>query len=389
MQLVLFDTPAVRQSLYPFAEIRPVAHIRMGLYTIKERWQQLFPDTLIHLLTEDYLLEEMIETAEPVLYIHSSVVPTVALKKEAEQLKPGQGINNQSLTIAFKTDVVKDYGFTEADCAEISFTATGHRVSSLQYPFQITELNAQLLEEDIQSLLRTETSKGLSTTNYITNLNGIFMEEGATAEHAYINASTGPVYIGRNVLIMEGSMIRGPVALLEGTVVKMGAKIYGAVTTGKKCTVGGEIKNAVFFDYSNKAHDGYLGDAVIGAWCNLGAGTSASNVKNTAGEVKVWNPKLHQWINAGNKCGVMMGDYSRTAINTSLNTGTVTGVCCNIFSNGFPPKYIPDFTWNILDNERYVFSKAIDTIANWKQMKQQTLVEREKEILQYIYNSQL
>jgi UDP-N-acetylglucosamine diphosphorylase / glucose-1-phosphate thymidylyltransferase / UDP-N-acetylgalactosamine diphosphorylase / glucosamine-1-phosphate N-acetyltransferase / galactosamine-1-phosphate N-acetyltransferase len=184
-------------------------------------------------------------------------------------------------------------------------------------------------------------------------------------------------------------MIRGPVALLDGTVVKMGAKIYGAVTTGKQCTVGGEIKNSVFFDYSNKAHDGYLGDAVIGEWCNLGAGTSASNLKNTAGEIKLWNPKLHQWISAGNKCGIMMGDYSRTAINTSLNTGTVTGICSNIFSNGFPPKYIPDFTWNLAGNERYVFSKALDTIANWKQMKQQTLVEREKEILQYIYNSHL
>ncbi|MFN5135283.1 MAG: glucose-1-phosphate thymidylyltransferase, partial [Chitinophagaceae bacterium] len=176
---------------------------------------------------------------------------------------------------------------------------------------------------------------------------------------------------------------------LEKSVVKMGAKIYGTTIAGKRCTLGGEIKNTVFFDYSNKAHDGYLGDAVIGSWCNLGAGTSASNVKNTAGEVKLWNPLLHQWINAGTKCGLMMGDYSRTGINTALNTGTVTGICCNIVSDGWPPKFIPHFTWNTATTERYVFEKAMTAIENWKKMKQQPFDETENAILQYIYNSTL
>jgi len=389
MQVVLFDSPQARQSLYPFTAVRTIADIRMGLYTARERWQQVFPLAMIHILSESYLNFDIIETTEPVLYINSSMIFSHELSRELLQLQPGRGIKQDSNIIAFKTDVVKNYGFAEADCSEVHFEKLTTTVQQLQYPFQITHFNEVLMQHDIALLLRGRSSATLSSTNRLTNANAIFVEEGAEVEHAIINASAGPVYIGKNVLIMEGSTIRGPVALLEGTVVKMGSKMYGAVTTGRKCTVGGEIKNSVFFDYSNKAHDGYLGDAVIGEWCNLGAGTSASNVKNTAGEIKLWNPLLHQWITAGTKCGVMLGDYSRTAINTSLNTGTVTGICCNIFSGTFPPKYIPDFTWNVSNNERYAFLKAIDTIASWKQMKQQILTERETEILQYIYNSKL
>jgi UDP-N-acetylglucosamine diphosphorylase/glucosamine-1-phosphate N-acetyltransferase len=389
MQIVLFDSPEVRKSLYPFTAIRTIADIRIGMFTIRERWQQAFPLAMINILSESYLNDGGAETAEPVLYINSSIIYTDGLSQELLQLKPGFGIKQNSTIIAFKTDVVKNYGFAESDCKEVGFVTATATAQQFQYPFQITQLNGELLQHDISLLLQTRSSATLSSTNKLTNANSIFAEEGAEVEHAFINASAGPVYIGKDVLIMEGSMIRGPVALLDGTVIKMGAKIYGAVTTGKQCTIGGEIKNSVFFDYSNKAHDGYLGDAVIGEWCNLGAGTSASNVKNTAGEIKLWNPLLHQWITAGNKCGVMLGDYSRTAINTSLNTGTVTGICCNIFSGAFPPKYIPDFTWNVSDNERYAFSKAINTIASWKQMKQQILTERETEILQYIYNSKL
>lgn len=389
MQVILFDSPQTRQSLYPFTAVRSIADIRIGLYTARERWQMVFPLARIHILSESYLNDEIIETTEPVLYINSSIIFSEELSRQILQLQPGRGIKNGTSIIAFQSDVVKNYGFAVTDCAEVHFYDITTSVLQLQYPFQITPVNSILLPNDISLLLTTKSSATLSSTNLLTNANAIFVEEGAEVEHAIINASAGPVYIGKNVLIMEGSMIRGPVALLEGTVVKMGAKMYGAVTTGRKCTVGGEIKNSVFFDYSNKAHDGYLGDAVIGEWCNLGAGTSASNVKNTAGEIKLWNPLLHQWITAGTKCGVMLGDYSRTAINTSLNTGTVTGICCNIFSGTFPPKYIPDFTWNVSDNERYAFSKAIDTIASWKHMKQQTLTERETEILQYIYNSKL
>ena len=191
----------------------------------------------------------------------------------------------------------------------------------------------------------------------------IFVEAGATISYSILNASEGPIYIGKNAEIQEGSVIRGPFALCEGSRVKMGAKIYGATTIGPYCLADGEIKNSILMGYSNKAHDGYLGDSVIGVWCNLGAGTSNSNLKNTAGIVKVWSKEKNDYLDAGNKCGLLMGDYSRSAINTSFNTGTVAGISCNIFGNVFPFKFIEDFTWG---QEKYIFEKAISDINNWK-----------------------
>ena len=184
---------------------------------------------------------------------------------------------------------------------------------------------------------------------------------------------------------MEGSLIRGPFALGEGAVVKMGAKIYGATTIGPFSMAGGEIKNSVFFGYSNKAHDGYLGDSVIGEWCNLGAGTSNSNIKNTASEVNVWHYPAKEYIRAGLKCGLLMGDYSRSAINTSFNTGTVVGICANIFGEGIPPKFIPSFTWGNKGLSLYEFEKALADITNWKKLKNQVLTEQEKVKLKHIF----
>jgi UDP-N-acetylglucosamine diphosphorylase/glucosamine-1-phosphate N-acetyltransferase len=212
----------------------------------------------------------------------------------------------------------------------------------------------------------------------------IFIEEGASISHSILNASTGPIYIGRNSNIMEGCLIRGPFALCESAVVKMGTKIYGATTIGPCSTAGGEIKNSVLFGYSNKGHDGYLGDSVIGEWCNLGAGTSNSNLKNNAGEVKVWN--AGQFISAGLKCGLLMGDYSRAAINTSFNTGTVVGVCCNVYGEGLMPKYIPDFSWGVHNKgPKYAFEKALRDIENWKKLKNQSLTDAEILTLKHIF----
>lgn len=184
---------------------------------------------------------------------------------------------------------------------------------------------------------------------------------------------------------MEGAVIRGPFALCEGAVVKMGARIYGATTIGPYSIVGGEIKNSVIQGYSNKAHDGYLGDSVIGEWCNLGAGTSNSNLKNNAGEVNVWHEQGQQFMNVGQKCGLLMGDYSRSAINTSFNTGTVTGICCNVFGNGLTPKYIPNFSWGVNDEPKYELEKAIVDIMNWKRLKNQQLGTEEEKQLRNIF----
>jgi UDP-N-acetylglucosamine diphosphorylase/glucosamine-1-phosphate N-acetyltransferase len=206
-------------------------------------------------------------------------------------------------------------------------------------------------------------------------------------EHCFLNASAGPIYIGKNAEIMEGSMIRGPFALCEGSLVKMGSKIYGATTVGPYSIVGGEIKNSVIFGYSNKAHDGYLGDAVIAEWCNLGAGTSNSNLKNNASTVKVWNASENKYIPAGLKCGLLMGDYSRSSINTSFNTGTVVGVCCNVFGHGLTPTYIPSFTWGYESSCRYSLDKALRDIQNWKKLKNQILTEEEIKKLNSIFET--
>jgi UDP-N-acetylglucosamine diphosphorylase/glucosamine-1-phosphate N-acetyltransferase len=195
------------------------------------------------------------------------------------------------------------------------------------------------------------------------------------------------VYIGKNAVVMEGAIIRGPFALCEGAVVKMGARIYGATTVGPYSVVGGEIKNTVISGYSNKAHDGYLGDSVIGEWCNLGAGSSNSNVKNNAGEVKVWSHNTKQYVTTGlRKCGLIMGDYSKSAINTSFNTGTIVGVCANIFGEGLTPKYIPSFTWGTMGQTKYIFDKALKDIENWKKMKNAVLTEQEKTRLKLIFD---
>ncbi len=273
--------------------------------------------------------------------------------------------------------------FSINDKGVVSITNQNETCKFIHHAWDIFRLNEWAMKKDFELITAGRTSQKISSTNKIISHENIFIEEGATVEHCIINASTGPVYIGKNATIMEGALIRGPLAVCEGATIKMGAKIYGATTIGPYCVAGGEIKNSVMFGYSNKAHDGYLGDSIIGEWCNLGAGTTNSNVKNTAGEVKMWNNAAKDFKGAGLKAGLIMGDYSRAAINTSFNTGTTVGVCCNIFGEGFPPKLVNNFTWG---NEKYIFEKAIQDIDNWKKLKGKTITQEEIKILKQLYN---
>jgi UDP-N-acetylglucosamine diphosphorylase/glucosamine-1-phosphate N-acetyltransferase len=263
------------------------------------------------------------------------------------------------------------------------FPLASSGTQQIRYPWDIFRLNAQAIAEDMILLTAGRTSQPIPSSVQAIAPENIFIEEGARIAYSILNASTGPIYIGRHAEIMEGSLIRGPFALCEGATVKMGTKIYGATTIGPYCVVGGEIKNSVLFGYSNKAHDGYLGDAVIGEWCNLGAGTSNSNLKNTGGEVKVWSQSRAELVAAGGKCGLLMGDYSRCSINTSFTTGAVVGVCCNILAGGLTPKYIPSFSWG--QASRYIFEKALRDIANWKKFKNQSLTDKEIQVLKHIF----
>jgi UDP-N-acetylglucosamine diphosphorylase/glucosamine-1-phosphate N-acetyltransferase len=259
----------------------------------------------------------------------------------------------------------------------------------LEHPFEIPQINESIIRSDFILSTKNRRTKSISPTNEIIKGEDIFVEEGAVIEHSVLNASTGPIYIGKDAVIMEGCLIRGPFVMNEGAVLKMGTKVYGATTLGPFCTAGGEIKNVVMQGYSNKAHDGYLGDSVIGEWCNFGAGTTNSNVKNTGGNVKVFDELSGNWVNAGNKCGVIAGAYTRTAINTSINTGSIIGVCCNVFGEGLLPRYIPNFCWGGKEAASYEFDKAIKDIENWKKMKHQSLNKKETEVLKYIFEQSI
>jgi UDP-N-acetylglucosamine diphosphorylase/glucosamine-1-phosphate N-acetyltransferase len=253
----------------------------------------------------------------------------------------------------------------------------------LEYSWQLFQWNDEWIRKDFAMMTKGRSSQKISSTNFIQSPENIFIEESASVEYAFINANDGPVYIGKNAVVSEGAMIRGSFVLSDNALVKMGAKIVGATTIGPYCTVSGEIKNSILFGYSNKGHDGYLGDSVIGEWCNLGAGTSNSNVKNSAGDVKVWNAFDEQYHVVGQKCGALIGDYSRFSINSSINTGSYVGVACSIFGNGLLPKVIKDFSFGV--DGKYYFDKALRDINNWKKMKKQSLTKEQVDVLKYIF----
>ena len=377
------------ENLFPFTLTRQIQDIRIGILTIREKWERWLELPSYDKKEGDYKdLDRSVEIADigenDVIYlIHGNILPTAKLVKQVKKLKSGEFISvpeKESIVYCISKNEILDPNKIKVKKA-VEF---GEEFKEIQFSWNIFQLNAWAIEQDFELMTGGRKSQKLSSTNRVTSPKNIFIEKGAIVEHCFLNATDGPIYIGKNAVIMEGSMLRGPVAVCDGAAVKMGTKIYGATTIGPKCVVGGEIKNSVLFSNSNKAHDGYIGDSVIGEWCNLGAGTSNSNLKNNASSIMLWTP--HGAVNAGLKCGVLMGDYSRTAINTSINSGTVIGVSCNVIGSGLTPKYIPSFSWSSDGVERYQFEKALSDIDNWKQLKQQSLTENEKFILKHIFD---
>ncbi|MEO8406245.1 MAG: putative sugar nucleotidyl transferase [Chitinophagaceae bacterium] len=377
------------ENLAPFTLTRQVQDIRVGILTIREKWEKMLGMVSYDRKEDDYkdldrsVTIDEIAGKESCFMIHGNVLPTPKLVKAVLKLKNGEFISangNDGIIFRFSRNEV-----SEKHKIRVTKSNTiKHEVKTIHYPWDIVQVNDWAIRADIELLTKKRRSQSIPSSNKVINAKDIFIEKGAKVEHCMLNASAGPIYIGKNAEIMEGCMIRGPFALGEGATVKMGAKIYGATSIGPYSVVCGEIKNSVVFGYSNKAHDGYLGDSVIGEWCNLGAGTTNSNMKNNAGMVKVWTPKGQQ--SAGMKCGVLMGDYTRTAINTSINTGTVIGVSCNVFGNGLTPKYIPSFSWGSEGVKRYEFEKAMQDIESWKKLKEQRISDNEKSILKYIFD---
>ncbi|MEQ1676212.1 MAG: putative sugar nucleotidyl transferase [Chitinophagaceae bacterium] len=376
------------ENLHPFTLTRQLQDIRIGILTIREKWEQQLGLLSYDKKEDDYKdLDRSVNIDEAIgdgfcYMIHGNVLPTPKLVKAILRLKDGEFIatpGGSSIAFRISKNEIADKHKIKVGKA-VTFSA---EVKTIQYPWDIFQLNDWALRQDFDLLTKGKRSQPLSKTNKVIKASQVFLEKGAIVEHSIINAATGPVYIGKNAEVMEGCIIRGPFAIGESACLKMGAKVYGATTLGPRCVAGGEIKNSVLFGNSNKAHDGYLGDSVIGEWCNMGAGTTNSNIKNNASEVKIWTPKGE--MNAGMKCGVMMGDYSRTAVNTSINTGTVIGVCCNVFGSGLTPKYIPHFSWGSDGVARYDFEKALQDISDWKKLKGQVLKDEERGILKYVF----
>ena len=378
------------ENLYPFTLTRQIQDIRVGILTIREKWEKILGVTSYDRWEDDYkdldrsIRLEKIDQDDICFMIHGNVLPSPKLLKALKKLKNGEFISlngNTGVIFRFSRKEIQ-----EPNKIKVSKAITIREdLKSIQFPWDIFHLNDQAIRDDFNLLTQKRRSQKISKTNKVTKPGNIFIEKGAVVEHCVLNASNGPIYIGKNSLVMEGSAIRGPFGCGQNAVIKMNSKIYGATSIGPYCTIGGEVKNSVFFAYSNKAHDGYIGDSIIGEWCNLGAGTSNSNIKNNASIVKVWTQKGE--MRAGQKCGVFMGDYSKTSINTSINTGTVMGVCCNVFETGLTPKYVPNFSWGCDGVRRYELPKAFADIDNWKKLKGQAITENEKTILTYIFKN--
>ncbi len=377
------------ENLYPFTLTRQLQDIRVGILTIREKWEKILGLPSFDKKEDDYKdLGRSVNLDEAVtdgvcFMIHGNVLPTPKLVKAIKKLKNGEFIataSGDSIVFRFtKNEVIDKYKVKVGNQVTLK-----EEIVTIKYPWYINNMNDKAISDDFELLTKKRRSQKISSTNSVIKKSQVFLEKGARMEHCIINASAGPVYIGKDAEVMEGSIIRGPFAMGEKACLKMGAKVYGATTLGPGCVAGGEIKNAVLFGYSNKAHDGYLGDSVIGEWCNMGAGTTNSNLKNNASEVKIWTPKGE--MNAGKKCGVIMGDYSRTVINTSINTGTVIGVCCHVQGQGLTPKYIPNFSWGSDGVTRYEFKKALLDIGGWKQLKGESMNDEEVSILKYIFD---
>lgn len=375
---ILFDTPA-RDLLYPFTHTRPVAAIRVGILTIREKWERWL-NASTSFLTLPYLQEKFplhnLSSADHCVLINGHILPDPTLVQAVQSLQAGQDLYKGDLLLA-KTG-------NSLDLPGIRVEYDGD-LRQLTWPWDIFRLNDHALRQDFELLTKDRTSAPIPDSNRVSGAENIFIEPGAIVEHSVLNAGTGPIYIAKGAEIMEGCLVRGPLALCEGAVLKMGTKVYGATTLGPGSVGGGEIKNVVMLGYSNKGHDGYLGDAVLGEWCNLGGNTTNSNLKNNAGTVRVWVEARNETMPAGTKCGLLMGDYSRSGIGTMFNTGTVIGVSCNIFGGEFLPKFVRSFSWGGVAPESYRLEEAIRDARQWMQFKGQELGDVEEKLLKAVY----
>ena len=382
MNYILFDGN-VRNQLLPFTFTRPVADIRVGILTIREKWEKYLRFTTTT-ITEDYLSEKypMVELERNIL-INASFIPSENLTKMVEELSENEAIFCDDEPIAFFSSEGQNVNFES-----YNITRYSHQdVLRIEHTWDIFSKNHEAIQRDFELLTKGRDSQPIPETSVAFNRDNIFIEEGAKLAFCSLNATDGPIYIGKDAEVMEGALIRGPFALCDHATVKMGAKIYGGTTVGPHSKVGGEVNNSMIFGFSNKGHDGFLGNSVIGEWCNLGADTNNSNLKNNYAEVRLWDYETEGFARTGLQfCGLMMGDHSKCGINTMFNTGTVVGVSANIFGSGFPRNFVPSFSWGgNAGMSTYLTKKAFEVAKVVMSRRNIEFTETDAKILEHVF----
>lgn len=383
MQLVFSDAQFWEDFL-PLTFTRPVAELRCGILTFSERWQKLLALSQVSYITEDFLQQKFIkpEGLES-LFLVPNFLPTDKVLNQIKELELGEALVYENELLAVRINM-ENFSLNQIE----KMTDIEEELRFFKQPTDLFSFNEEAIEFDFRLLTEGRSSAELSTTNgLLGNKEDLFIEQGARVEFSTLNTKTGKIYIGKNAEVMEGCNLRGPIALCEESKFNLGAKIYGATTIGPHCKVGGEVNNIVIFGYSNKGHDGFVGNSVIGEWCNLGADTNSSNLKNNYAEVKLWNYRTKRFSNTGLQfAGLIMGDHCKTAINTQFNTGTVVGVAANIFKSGFPPNLIESFSWGgMKGDEKFKLEKAYEVAELAMARRKVAFTQQDRALLKHIY----
>ncbi len=384
MNIIFFDDNN-RDHLLPLTFTRPTAKLRCGILTLEEKWlNRLEAGEEFSYLTEDYLSSKfpLKEKGED-LFINPAVCADDDLVEAVLSLEANQSLMKDELLIASRTKMALEED-GEQDTEVLEYEG---ELNYIGRPYHLFKLNGAELEKDFELLTAGRESAPISDTNTLIG-DRVFLEEGASVEAAILNSKSGPIYIGKDATVMEASVVRGPFALCEHATLKLAAKIYGPTTVGPHSKVGGEVNNSVIIGYSNKGHDGFLGNAVIGEWCNIGADSNNSNLKNNYEEVRIWDYVDGRFAKTGLQfCGLIMGDHSKCGINTMFNTGTVVGVSANIYGGGFPRNFIPSYSWGGSGGfTEYRFDKAMKTAALVMERRGIELNDTERDILQVVFD---
>lgn len=385
MQLVFSDAQ-YWETFLPLTYTRPVAEMRCGILTFTERWQKLLGISDVAYITEDYLKEKYQSPEKTeALFLVPNFLPTENVLQQINNLQPGEALVYENELVAARVDMA-DFSLKQIE----KMTDVSEPLVFFKRPTDLFSFNDKAIEFDFELITKGRESQELSSTNgFLGDKKDLFIEEGAQVEFSTLNCKSGKIYIGKNAEIMEGCHLRGPVALCEDSKFNLGAKVYGATTVGPHSKVGGEVNNIVIFGYSNKGHDGFVGNSVIGEWCNLGADTNTSNLKNNYAVVRLWDYRKKDFEDTGLQfCGTIMGDHSKTAINTQLNTGTVVGVAANIFVPGFPPNLVESFSWGGHHGDpHYRLDKATEVAERVYARRHKSLSAAEKSILKHIHEN--